>query len=136
MNVILFQWNKHIKTEKSSQPELQWICWKFLADCNCNNILTKNVDCDYRCLNPANDPWSGLGCNAGGQGIACRFCGFDNYPPCWKSNPHQFEKLSSHLICLFINLKAFCCFLGFTFNPNLVYFYFYFSVHLFRAPSI
>ena len=31
---------------------------------------------DARCLEPWNDPHGGMGCNAGGKGQACRFCGF------------------------------------------------------------
>ena len=41
---------------------------------------------DLACLNPATDRYSGLGCNAGGVGDRCRFCGFTEgenvYPPC------------------------------------------------------
>ena len=36
---------------------------------------------DDRCLNTANDPFGGLGCMACGI-PECRFCGFDNLPPC------------------------------------------------------
>ena len=31
---------------------------------------------DPRCLPDSADPYSGIGCNAGGRGIECRFCGF------------------------------------------------------------
>jgi len=45
--------------------------------------MTCTLDSD--CLGPA-DPYKGLGCNAGGQGQYCRFCGFSSdgtqYPPC------------------------------------------------------
>ena len=37
---------------------------------------------DRRCDTPHLDPHAGLGCNAGGKGQSCRFCGFTPFPPC------------------------------------------------------
>ena len=37
---------------------------------------------DERCASVEDDPFSGLGCNAGGAGQLCRFCGFDQFPAC------------------------------------------------------
>lgn len=37
---------------------------------------------DRRCLDTASDPHGGKGCNAGGQGSGCRFCGFGDFPSC------------------------------------------------------
>ncbi len=54
----------------------------FLGSYDCNDVESKNVDYDNRCLNSSSDPFKGLGCNAGGQGEACRFCGFEDFPPC------------------------------------------------------
>ena len=50
------------------------------------NIIIIGCDCDRagydsRCSDPGNDPFGGLGCMACGKDN-CRFCGFDNMPPC------------------------------------------------------
>ena len=37
---------------------------------------------DARCLDPGSDVHSGLGCNAGGKGQPCRFCGNEPFPDC------------------------------------------------------
>ena len=37
---------------------------------------------DPRCVDASTDPHFGLGCNAGGVGLACRFCGFGPFPSC------------------------------------------------------
>ena len=37
---------------------------------------------DLACLDPATDRLGGLGCNAGGIGQTCRFCGFGENPDC------------------------------------------------------
>ena len=37
---------------------------------------------DEACADETADPFDGLGCNAGGVGLLCRFCGFENYPMC------------------------------------------------------
>lgn len=37
---------------------------------------------DELCNTPWNDPHGGLGCNAGGKGDVCRFCGFAHFPAC------------------------------------------------------
>ena len=34
---------------------------------------------DARCLACEDDPFGCLGCNAGGKGMACRFCDFGNF---------------------------------------------------------
>lgn len=48
----------------------------------CTDDPAQRCYLDLACLNPATDRYNGLGCNAGGVGERCRFCGFDNYPPC------------------------------------------------------
>jgi len=50
--------------------------------CTCQYVATQKVVCDSRCLSAGTDQWGGLGCNAGGQGQICRFCGFAHFPPC------------------------------------------------------
>lgn len=37
---------------------------------------------DEQCLDPSSDAQGGLGCNAGGKGQACRFCGFGDFVAC------------------------------------------------------
>ncbi|KAK0421095.1 hypothetical protein QR680_015057 [Steinernema hermaphroditum] len=44
---------------------------------NCHDIDGQQVCYDERCSNGES-----LGCNAGGQGQNCRFCGFGEFPPC------------------------------------------------------
>ena len=43
---------------------------------------------DNRC-STTDDPYAGLGCNAGGKGINCRYCGFGGYAaiPCPEDAP-------------------------------------------------
>jgi len=43
----------------------------------CSNVGGLGVFYDETCSSGQS-----LGCNAGGQGQNCRFCGFDNFPPC------------------------------------------------------
>ena len=42
---------------------------------------------DERCSSITTDPFEGLGCNAGGVGQLCRFCGFDDFPACPDPSP-------------------------------------------------
>jgi hypothetical protein len=48
---------------------------------NCQNIGDQRVEYDPSCAN------GGLGCNAGGQGELCRFCGFSYFPACGSNPP-------------------------------------------------
>jgi hypothetical protein len=43
---------------------------------DCDPVAGQGVKIDDSCAS------GGLGCNAGGQGQTCRFCGFNDYPDC------------------------------------------------------
>uniref|UniRef100_A0A1I8ADK4 Laminin EGF-like domain-containing protein n=1 Tax=Steinernema glaseri TaxID=37863 RepID=A0A1I8ADK4_9BILA len=51
---------------------------------HCHDVDGKTVCYDTQCLIDYENPIirDRLGCNAGGQGKTCRFCGFDNYLSC------------------------------------------------------
>ncbi|TKR82629.1 hypothetical protein L596_016320 [Steinernema carpocapsae] len=49
------------------------ICFKF----GCHDVGGQKVCYDSRCSNGQS-----LGCNAGGQGQNCRFCGCGGFPKC------------------------------------------------------
>ena len=48
----------------------------------CTNNPTELCVHDAACAEPWNDPYGGLGCNAGGVAQTCRFCGFGSFPDC------------------------------------------------------
>ena len=48
----------------------------------CTRNPTETCFLDSACLDSATDPLGGLGCNAGGMGTQCRFCGFGDFAAC------------------------------------------------------
>jgi len=48
----------------------------------CTGNPTELCVYDAACAEPWNDPYGGLGCNAGGAAQQCRFCGFGSFPDC------------------------------------------------------
>ena len=61
-------------TPASTQPTLSTPAWH---ECPCS----ENAAFDVRCVDPASDPFGGLGCNMCNL-AACRICGVENYPDC------------------------------------------------------
>ena len=55
----------------------------------CTNNPTELCVYDAACTEPWNDPYNGLGCNAGGVGQQCRFCGYGGFPDCGAARAAQ-----------------------------------------------
>ena len=67
-----------------SPPPLAPLCGTVQATPSCTGNPLELCYLDTRCQFQANDPHKGLGCNAGGVGLQCRFCGFGAFAqiPC------------------------------------------------------
>ena len=57
-------------------PSAPQPCLEDISDGTCTSSPLELCYKDPRCLTPLLDPYGLLGCNAGGVGMECRFCGF------------------------------------------------------------
>ena len=55
----------------------------------CTGNPTERCFLDRLCNDPSTDPEGGRGCNAGGAGQLCRFCGFGDFAPCPTTDPTE-----------------------------------------------
>ena len=71
-------------TPLPSPPPKAPLCGTITATPSCTGNTLELCYLDTRCKFQESDPYGGLGCNAGGVGVECRFCGFGDFAniPC------------------------------------------------------
>ena len=72
------------RAPSTSPPPNAPLCGTITANPSCTSNTLELCYRDTRCKFQESDPYGGLGCNAGGIGMECRFCGFGLYAeiPC------------------------------------------------------